>query len=312
MFGNAKQSKKNEVMLSNATSNTGKTGFFDSPESERLEHERWKVAMDANSVLGAITKSTLEQLGQLIRNIERLVGLLDECPISAGLESEWNDEYYEKVFKLAREIEALAYSTRIPQPLIPFTGFYDTLGIKTYAYVSFLHSLRADRSTWLPRPEGYFGNIEALKFPDQLITFHQRVYEIYDRWTMVGDLRQAAGKPSGYTLSKRFDEHQVEELSKTPRFRRMLESALKEAFTDADQKELLGEITNAAVVYAKDFRLELHGIASVLVWIEAAKRYAHTGDNAHRMQHFALEHELAKVWDAGRVQEIHSLSCKSR
>ena len=50
--------------------------------------------------------------------------------------------------------------------------------------------------------------------------------------------------------------------------------ALKETFTDADQKELLEEITNAAVVYAKDFRLELHGIASVLVWIEAAKRYA--------------------------------------
>ncbi|SEO43916.1 hypothetical protein SAMN05216404_12217 [Nitrosospira multiformis] len=79
--------------------------------------------------------------------------------------------------------------------------------------------------------------------------------------------------------------------------------ALKEVFTDADQKELLGEITNAAIVYAKDFRLELHGIASVLVWIEAAKRYAHTGDNAPRMQHFALEHELAKVWDSGESRK---------
>jgi len=314
MFGNAKQNKKNEVVLSSAKPDASETGLLDSTksgrsehaESERIEHERWKVAVDANSVVGAITKSTLEHLSQLIRNIERLVGLLDECPISAGLESEWNNEYYEKASKLSREIEVLTYSTRIPRSLIPPIGPYDSLGVKTLVYVKFLHKLRAARSTWDRTPSGYFGNIEILKFPDQLITFHQRVYEIFDRWTMVGDLRQGVGEPSGYMLSSRFDERQVEKISKGVTYREFFERAYKKVFTDADQKELLKDITGAAIVYARNFRPELHGIVSVLVWIEASRRCYATGNNPHGMEDLYFEHELAKVWDAGKVQEIHS------
>jgi hypothetical protein len=253
------KTKKNEVMLGNANSNTREAELIGSVEDMTIvDHERWKVAMDANSVLGAITKRTLEQLSQLIGNIERLIALLDECPIAGGLKSEWNDEFCEETLKLAQEIEQLAHSTRIPRPLIPRTGIYNsTLGTRTYAYLMFLHTLRADRSTWLSLPGSPFGDIEVLKLPDQLITFHQRVYEIYDRWTMVGDLRQATGEPSRYLpLSHRFDERQVEKLSNDQEFHAMVDRAYEHALTDADQKKLLQEMTNAAVVYAEEYRRE--------------------------------------------------------
>lgn len=196
-------------------------------EMSRAEHERWLTAMTADSVLGATTRRTLDQLGELILQA-RSLSAMTQSAVAEGAALDVDAEPFHLLFERSKDLGQRMGALRMSVSAAPYfadKGHSDDCVTALFAFnraltASFTDYAGSGGSSRLP------DELRPILFPQDLLAVADEAQRVFDRWTRVGGMHQAVCEPSEYVAAGDWLDRQrvVSEAAETGWLAAMLQS----------------------------------------------------------------------------------------
>ncbi|GGX07852.1 hypothetical protein GCM10007242_11830 [Pigmentiphaga litoralis] len=193
----------------------------------RADHERWLTAMNADSVLGATTRRTLDQLGELMTQARGLSVMAQDAVAEATL-LDVDAEPFHQLFDRSKDVGQRIGALRLSVSAAPYfadKGQSDDCVTALFAFnralaASFTDYVGSGGSSRLP------DELRPILFPQDLHAVADEAQRVYDRWTRVGEMQQAVCAPDDYVAAGEWLDRQrvASEASETGWLAAMLQS----------------------------------------------------------------------------------------
>lgn len=171
-------------------------------DMSRADHERWLTAMNADSVLGATTRRTLDQLSELMLQARSLSAMTQDAVAEATV-LDVDAEPFHLLFDRSKDVGQRIGALRLSVSAAPYfadKGQSDDCVTALFAFnralaASFTDYAGSGGSSRLP------DELRPILFPQDLLAVADEAQRVFDRWTRVGGMHQAVCEPTDYVAA---------------------------------------------------------------------------------------------------------------